>query len=587
VAAAQEERFSRRKNDPSFPTESIRYCLKEANLTLDDVDIIVFYEDARMKVSRIIASMVAFAPNGLPIFLAICDEVISGKYWYLGNIGSALSVGFKVSIPKGKIRSTTHHLSHSASAFCPSPFRSAAILTVDGVGEYTTTSIGHGRDEEIETLREIQFPHSLGLFYSTFTAFLGFRVNSGEYKVMGLAPYGRPIYKDIIRERLIELKADGSFWLNMEFFEYGRNLCMYNEPFRDLFEIDPREPDKQILDIHADLAASVQSVLDEAMLGLARAASLLTGEKSLCMAGGVALNCVANNRILESGIFDNVWVQPAAGDAGGALGAAYIGEISFLGAKRSLEAHGDSMYGALLGPSFSSDEVTKVLDRIGAKYSTLGDDVLLDHIVDDLIDGKAIGWFSGRMEFGPRALGGRSIIADARKATMQRELNLKIKLRESFRPFAPAVLLDECGEWFRPNIANPYMLFTLTLVEDKRMGGPAYSEGEQRFGAQERPRSAIPAVTHLDYSARVQTVEDDDSRFAKLLKAFRKRTGTSVLINTSFNVRGEPIVCSPADAYRCFIGSGLDTLVIENMLLRRRDQNPLIDLSYSLYRFED
>jgi carbamoyltransferase len=580
VAAAQEERFSRRKHDPGFPANAVRYCLSAAGLKTGDLSAVVFYEKPLVKAERLLETYLATAPRGLPSFLAAIPTWLREKANVASLIRKQLGREYR-----GPVLFTEHHESHAASAFFPSPFAEAAIVTVDGVGEWSTTTIGRGRGHEIEPLEEVRFPHSLGLLYSAFTYYTGFKVNSGEYKVMGLAPYGEPRYVDRIYEHLLELRADGSVRLNQEYFDYCTGLTMTNERFHALFEGPPREPESLLTQKEMDLAASIQVVVEEAMLRLAHRAHAVTGQSKLCLAGGVALNCVANGRILREGPFDDLWIQPAAGDAGGALGAALAVWHQMLGKPRTATGR-DMMRGALLGPEFSDAEIEARLRPFGAEAELLSAEQLVDRVAA-LIDGEnVIGWFRGRMEFGPRALGSRSIIGDARSPRMQAQMNRKIKFREGFRPFAPCVLHDHVSEWFELDRESPYMLLVAAVREDRRL--PAEQDAGVRWGIDRLnlPRSEIPAVTHLDYSARIQTVDPErHGLFHTLMQRFYERTGCPVIVNTSFNVRGEPIVCTPEDAYRCFMFTHLDALVVGNRLLLKEAQPPMPGAAEYLARF--
>lgn len=573
VAAAQEERFTRKKHDHRFPENAVRYCLKEAGLTEADVDYAVFYEKPYQKFDRLLETYLQFAPQGWASFFLAMPLWLKQKLHLPREIRKGLGKGFKAPICY-----TRHHESHAASAFFPSPFDEAAILTLDGVGEWDTATIGVGRGNRIELLKSMSFPHSLGLLYSAFTYFTGFRVNSGEYKLMGLAPYGRPIYADAIREKLIDLQDDGSFAMDLSFFNYCAGLTMTNDRFAALFGGPARAPESPITQREMDLAASIQQVTEEIVLRMASEAKRLTGMKHLCLAGGVALNCVANGRLLREKIFDDLWIQPAAGDAGGALGAAIFLHYQLLENPRPTQPH-DAMQGALLGPRFSNDEIRAVLDAAKAPYHFVADEAqLLDTVAGLLAEGKVVGWFQGRMEFGPRALGARSILGDPRSAAMQATMNLRIKFRESFRPFAPSVLAEDVAEYFEDLPLSPYMLqvarvnrrLDVPVSEPDRAKMASDPDLRQRLNI---PRSTLPAVTHVDMSARVQTVDEArNGRYARLLCAFKRRTGCSVLINTSFNVRGEPIVGSPEDALRCFLNTDMDVLVLENCVLHKTEQ---------------
>lgn len=572
VAAAQEERFTRKKHDPEFPSNAIEFCLQQAGITLKDIDYVAFYDKPLLKFERLLETYLAVAPVGFRSFLAAMPVWLRGKLYLPGLMRKALGGEYKK-----RFVFTEHHESHAASAFYPSPFESAAVLTVDGVGEWATATIGRGRGKNLELLEELRFPHSLGLLYSAFTYFCGFRVNSGEYKLMGLAPYGQPRYTREIYDKLIDLKEDGSFRMDMSYFNYTAGLTMTSPKFDKLFGGPPRQPESPITEREMDLAASIQVVTEDIMQRMARHARELTGERNLCLAGGVALNCVSNGKILRAGIFDDMWIQPAAGDAGGALGAALFLWHQLLGNERVPNPE-DSQQGTLLGPSFSDEEIQKALDELGAKYEVFSDEELAEHVAGLLADEQVVGWFQGRMEFGPRALGSRSILGDARSPRMQSVMNLKIKFRESFRPFAPMVLEEYVDEYFdvKPGQQSPYMLIVAPVSEDKRL--PLDPTGQKLTGIDKlkMARSTLPAVTHVDYSARIQTV--DPRRHAKtyqMLRQFHARTGCPVIINTSYNVRGEPIVCTPQEAYRCFMATNIDALVLGNCVLHKQQQQRL------------
>ncbi len=569
VAAAQEERFTRKKHDFDFPRRAARYCLAEAGIAAADLDAVVFYDKPILKFERILETYLAYAPRGIRSFFASMPLWLREKLFVPSIIRRELGY-------EGDVLFTEHHEAHAASAFYPSPFREAAIVTLDGVGEWTTTSWGVGRDNRIELHEEIRFPHSLGLLYSAFTYFTGFKVNSGEYKLMGLAPYGEPRYVDVILRELIDLREDGSFRLNMKYFDYAAGLTMTNRRFAELFGGPPRRSEAEITRREMDLARSIQAVAEEVMLRIARHVARETGMKRLCLAGGVALNCVGNGRILREGPFEDVWIQPAAGDAGGALGAALLVWHEHFGAPRAVREGRDSQRASYLGPAFSEKEIESYLKENGLGYERLRDGELSDRVASLCEAGAVVGWFQGRMEFGPRALGSRSIIGDARSPAMQKTMNLKIKYRESFRPFAPTVLEDRVSEYFELDRESPYMLLTARVRRDKCVDcGP---EGERADGLAKLDlvRSEIPAVTHVDYSARVQTVRrSDNPAYYDMIEAFRRRTGCAVIINTSFNVRGEPIVCTPHDAYRCFMRTEMDYLVMENFLLDKTLQPKL------------
>jgi carbamoyltransferase len=581
VAAAQEERFSRKKHDARFPHNAVAYCLREAAIDLDSIDSVVFYDKPFLKFERLLETYTAFAPKGLKSFgMALPlwtreklfqERLLRRELQRYGTRAKDISLLF-----------TEHHLSHAASAFFPSPFREAVVLTMDGVGEWTTTSVGIGRDHTLELVKEIHFPHSLGLLYSAFTYYTGFRVNSGEYKVMGLAPYGEPKYTKLIYDNLIDVKPDGSFRLNLEYFEYCTGLRMTNGKFEALFGGPARDPDEPLTTHHMDLAASIQAVLDEVVLRLTRSLRADTGMKNLCMAGGVALNCVSNGKILRDGKFENIWIQPAAGDAGGALGAALAGYYLYRDQPRKMAEEGDQMAGSYLGPAFGQSEIAERLRAAGARFHAVEDCPLIGMCADALNAGQALGWFQGRMEFGPRALGARSILGDARSPTMQSVLNLKVKYRESFRPFAPSVLREDVQDWFELDVDSPYMLLVSHVVENRRR--QMSPEEQALFGIAKLnvPRSEIPAVTHIDYSARIQTVHrETNPRYHALLSAFKERTGCPVIVNTSFNVRGEPIVCTPEDAFRCFMGTEIEVLAVGNCFLRKEEQDPSLAKTYA------
>lgn len=575
LAAAQEERFTRKKHDSRFPENAVKYCLQEAGLDIADLDSVVFYDKPLVKFERLMETYLSYAPSGLRSFIAAMPVWLKEKLYLKNTLKTELCElgGIKKSdLPD--LLFAEHHQSHAASAFYFSPFSSAVVMCLDGVGEWATTSVWHGDGEKLEPLWEIDFPHSLGLLYSAFTYFTGFRVNSGEYKLMGLAPYGDPKYVDLIFDKILDLKEDGTFRLDMQYFNYCTGLTMTNEKFDALFGGPPRQAETPVTQREMDIAASIQKVTEEVVLRLARTIHEETGEQNLCLAGGVALNCVANGRIIREGPFRNVWIQPAAGDAGGALGAAAIAWYDREDSKRYVNGgHEDFMKGSYLGPRFDRNRIARTLDRLGAKYVELGDDSLMERLAEILDTENVVGWFQGRMEFGPRALGGRSIIGDPRSAKMQSVMNLKIKYRESFRPFAPSVLAERVSDYFEHSSSSPYMLVVAPVRNEKRI--PMSEDQENLFGIDKLnvKRSELPAITHVDYSARVQTVhENTNPRYHKLLKAFEQRTGCGVLVNTSFNVRGEPIVCTPEDAYRCFMRTEMDYLVIENFLLFKQDQ---------------
>ena len=579
VAAAQEERFTRRKHDAGYPANAVAWCLDEAGMTPADVDRVAFYDKPFLKFERLLETYVAVAPRGFRSFRLAAPIWIKEKLFQKDLLRRKLrALDPDVDWP-ARLLFTEHHQSHAASAFYPSPFRDAAVLTMDGVGEWATTSAAIGRGADLQVIREIHFPHSLGLLYSAFTCYLGFKVNSGEYKVMGLAPYGEPTHVSTILDHLIDLKPDGTFRLDLDYFDYCTGLTMTNGRFDALFGGPPREPEAPLTGRHMDVAASVQAVVEEAVLRLTRSLRAETGIPRLCLAGGVALNCVANGKVLRDGRFDDLWVQPAAGDAGGALGAALAASHGLFGEPRVAGGAptdaGDAMQGALLGPAFGPAAVRAALDDAGARYETLPDEALLDAAADALAAGKAVGWFQGRMEFGPRALGNRSILADPRSPAMQRTLNLKVKFRESFRPFAPSVPRADVADWFELDRDSPYMLLVAGVQPARRLPETEADRARSGLDRLDVPRSEIPAVTHVDGSARVQTVDrETNPRYHALLEAFRSRTGCPVLVNTSFNVRGEPIVCTPADAFRCFMGTDLDCLAVGPCFLRKEDQAP-------------
>ena len=574
LAACQEERFTRIKHDSSFPTHSIRYCLKYADITPDQISYIVFYDKPFLKFDRLIETYFAFAPRGFKSFISSFPSWIKDKLFQKRSILNSLSDLLDENIDwNRRLLFSNHHLSHASSAFFPSPFESAAILTMDGVGEWTTTSISIGYKNSINTLKEIHFPHSLGLLYSAITYYAGFKVNSGEYKVMGLAPYGSPSFLNLMKDNLINIKDDGSFCLNMEYFDFCTDLKMTSKKFNTLFGAPPRNPESEITQREMDLAASIQYLTEEILIKMARHIAIETGQKNLCLAGGVALNCVANGKLLRENIFENIWIQPAAGDAGGSLGAALATHYIMLGKPRDITEPKDSMQGSFLGPSFDQHEVLDELIKLDAVFDVLTNDELIDVAAQSLADGKALGWMNGRMEFGPRSLGARSILADPRSPKMQKLLNLKVKYRESFRPFAPSILREDVSDWFDLNKDSPYMLFVANVALNKRR--EMTSAEDKLFGIDKLNviRSDIPSVTHVDYSARIQTVHPDTNpAFYKLIEKFKEITGFPIVVNTSFNVRGEPIVCSPTDAFKCFMGTELDLLIVGNVLLRKDNQ---------------
>ena len=566
VAAAQEERFTRQKHDLSFPAKAIESCLSIGKVKAKDLDLVAFYEKPLLKFERLLESYLCNAPRGLPSFLKAMPVWLKQKLWIKDLIERELACDGEILFPE-------HHESHAASAFFPSPFQSAAFLTVDGVGEWTTASYGIGKDTKIEILSDLKFPHSLGLLYSAFTYYTGFRVNSGEYKVMGLAPYGEPCYSDLILKELIDLKADGSFRMNMKYFNYSAGLTMTNKHFDDLFGGPPRSPESALEQRHMDLARSIQDVTEEILLRMVRHVHKETGEKNLCLAGGVALNCVANGRILREGPFEDIWIQPAAGDAGGALGAALFAWHQLNGGER-LRENGDAQSASLLGPEFSGESIEAFLRQRNIPNERIQKEDVPDLVADLIAEGKVVGWFTGRMEFGPRALGSRSILGDARSPEMQTTMNLKIKYRESFRPFAPSALEDKADCWFELGRPSPYMLLVAAVQSELRLEiGENHYLGLDKLKA---PRSSIPAVTHVDCSARIQTVSrNDHPLYYDMIAAFDRKHGCPVIINTSFNVRGEPIVCTPEDAYLCFMRTEMDHLYLDGFLLHKSEQPPL------------
>jgi len=573
VAAAQEERFTRKKHDHEFPRYALEYCLREAGIQADDLDYVVFYDKPLLKFERLLETYLAFAPRGIASFLMAMPLWLKTKLHLPREIRKALGGRYRK-----RIIFTGHHESHMASAFFPSPFEEAAVLTMDGVGEWDTASIGHGKGNQIKILKSLSFPHSLGLLYSAFTYFTGFKVNSGEYKLMGLAPYGEPKYVDVILDKVIDLKPDGSLAMDMRYFNYCQGVTMTNGAFSELFGGPPRTPEMQITQREMDLAASIQKITEEAVLRMARTARELTGAKYLCLAGGVALNCVANGILLREKIFDDIWIPPPAGDAGGALGAAMFVNYQLLENERKPQGSDSILRGSLLGPKFSNDEIRSFLDSKNAPYHFCGTEAeVLSKTIDAMLDQKVVGWFQDRMEFGPRALGARSIIGDSRSEQMQSQMNLRIKFRESFRPFAPSVLAEDVAEYFELDRESPYMLLVAPVREDKRCSLTQEQEQLMRDPDLRKrvnvKRSVIPAVTHVDMSARIQSVDEKrNGRYYRLIREFKRRTGYGVIINTSFNIRGEPIVCTPEDAYRCFLASDMDLLVLENFVLYKSEQ---------------
>jgi carbamoyltransferase len=582
IAAVQEERFTRIKHDASFPHHAILYCLKEAAIFAGQIDNVVFYEKPFVKFERLLETYLAFAPKGFTSFAKAMPLWIKNKLFQKSVLIKELKYTLSEDVDwVERLLFSEHHLSHAASAYYPSPFDSAAVLTLDGVGEWTTTSLAIGKGKDLKVVKEIHFPHSLGLLYSSFTYYTGFKVNSGEYKVMGLAPYGEPRYADLIREELITVAEDGSFQLNMSYFDYATGLKMTNKKFNALFGGPPRTSEKELTQKEMDLAASVQKVIEDILLKLARGIIKETGERNLCLAGGVALNCVANGILLRENIFENIWIQPAAGDAGGALGAALSTWYLHHNKERNTSKERDAMKGAFLGPVFTETEIETELTECGATFKKLSEDELIDIVSTALADEKAVGWMQGRMEFGPRALGGRSIIADPRSPIMQKQLNLKVKYRESFRPFAPSVLREDVSEWFEHDADSPYMLLVANVKEDKRV---EMSEDEVAlFGIDKLnvPRSSVPAITHVNYSARIQTVHaDTNPLYHAVISKFKEKTGCPIVVNTSFNVRGEPIVCTPTDAFNCFMGTELDVLVIGGFLMHKAEQRTSLKRNY-------
>lgn len=581
VAAAQEERFTRKKFDADYPRKAIDYCLEEAGISLDQVDRVAFYDKPFLKFERLLETYLAFSPRGFTSFRMALPLWLREKLF----LKSLLVDELKESAPdvdwNERLTFSEHHLSHAASAFYPSPFERALVLTMDGVGEWATTSAAIGQGTDLAIHKEIHFPHSLGLLYSAFTYYIGFRVNSGEYKLMGLAPYGTPRYANLIRDNLIDIKADGSFRLNLEFFNYCTGLTMTNARMDKLFEGPVRKADEPIKQKHMDIAASVQAVLEDAVLALARGLAEETGEQNLCLAGGVALNCVANGKLLREGLFENIWIQPAAGDAGGSLGAALVTAHLHSNEPRAISPGIDAMHGSYLGPSFDDTAVAKRLTAAGARLEMFEHEAMLDRVAAALADGKAVGWFQGRMEFGPRALGNRSILGDPRSPSMQKILNLKVKYRESFRPFAPSVLRERVSDWFELDQDSPYMLLVAPVAKEHLR--EMLADEEALFGIDKLnvARSSVPAVTHVDYSARIQTVhKETNPHYHALISRFEAITGCPLLVNTSFNIRSEPIVCTPEDAFHCFMGCELDILVVGNAVLLKDDQDPALKVDY-------
>jgi carbamoyltransferase len=582
IAAAQEERFTRKKHDAGFPHHAIMYCLEEAGIAANQIDNVVFYEKPFVKFERLLETYLAFAPKGFTSFVKAMPVWIKDKLFQKSALIKELKFTLDENVNwRDRLLFSEHHLSHAASAYYPSPFDSAAVLTLDGVGEWTTTSLSIGKGSDLKVVKEIHFPHSLGLLYSAFTYYTGFKVNSGEYKVMGLAPYGEPIYADLIRDKLITVAEDGSFQLDMNYFDYATGLTMTNKKFDKLFGGPPRTSEAELTKREMDLAASVQKVTEDIVIDLARGIAKDTGERNLCLAGGVALNCVANGILLREKIFDNIWIQPAAGDAGGALGAALSTWFLHYKQERFMSKERDEMKGAFLGPAFTNVEIQAELNASGAVFTKFSESEMIEEVASALADEKAVGWMQGRMEFGPRALGGRSIIADPRSPFMQKQLNLKVKYRESFRPFAPSVLREDAGEWFEQEIDSPYMLLVAEVQKDKRRA--MTNEEEALFGIDKLnvPRSSVPAITHVDYSARIQTVHaDTNSRYHAVISKFKEKTGCPLVVNTSFNVRGEPIICTPTDAFKCFMGTGMDVLAVGNYVLYKEQQDEALKENY-------
>jgi len=582
IAAAQEERFTRKKHDAGFPHHAIQYCLKEAGISASQIDNVVFYEKPFMKFERLLETYLAFAPKGFKSFAMAMPVWIKDKLFQKSALIKELKLTLDESVDwRERLLFSEHHLSHAASAYYPSPFESAAVLTLDGVGEWTTTSLAIGKGHDLKVVKEIHFPHSLGLLYSAFTYYTGFKVNSGEYKVMGLAPYGEPRYADLIREKLIAVADDGSFQLDMSYFDYATGLTMTNKRFHALFGGPPRTTETELTQREMDLAASVQKVTEDIVVELAKGIAKETGERNLCLAGGVALNCVANGILLREKIFDNIWIQPAAGDAGGALGAALSIWYLHHNKERIVSKERDAMKGAYLGPEFNDNEIEAELKACEAVYKKRSENELIDEVASALADEKAVGWMQGRMEFGPRALGGRSIIADPRSPAMQKQLNLKVKYRESFRPFAPSVLREDVDEWFEHDSDSPYMLLVADVQKDKRH--EMTLDEEALFGIDKLnvPHSSVPAITHVDYSARVQTVHaDTNPRYHAVISKFKDKTGCPLVVNTSFNVRGEPIICTPTDAFKCFMGTEMDVLAVGNYVLYKEQQDESLKQNY-------
>ncbi|MFL2780597.1 MAG: carbamoyltransferase [Rhodospirillales bacterium] len=580
VGAAQEERFTRIKHDSQFPEHAISCCLKAAGISMEEVDYVAFYDKPFLKFERLLETYLSFVPKGFKSFKTSMPVWLKEKLFQKSLLKDEIKQFDPNFDGTNKLLFAEHHQSHAASAFYPSPFKDAAVLTLDGVGEWATSSVSYGSGNKLDVARELHFPHSLGLLYSAFTSYVGFKVNSGEYKLMGLAPYGDPKYAQLILDNLVDVKEDGSFRLDQSFFDYCTGLRMTSKKFHQLFGGEPLKPESNLTQREMDLAASIQSVTEEIILKLTRSIYQETGHKNLCLAGGVALNCVANGKILRDGKFKNIWIQPAAGDAGGSLGAAFCAYYNFLGKPRNVNKS-DSMSGSYLGPAFADSEIQSRLGAIGAIFETYDEELIFDKTASALAEGSAVGWFQGRMEFGPRALGARSILGDARSPNMQKTLNLKIKYRESFRPFAPSVLLENTSDWFDLEGESPYMLIVSEVTKKQRLA--PNDQSKKLFGIDRLniARSKIPAVTHVDYSARIQTVTNNfNPKYYKLIKKFNDLTGCPVIANTSFNVRGEPIVCTPEDAFRCFMGSEMDVLTIGNQILYKNDQNQNLAINY-------
>jgi carbamoyltransferase len=581
IAAAQEERFTRKKHDSGFPLRAIRYCLSEAGIQPGDINYVVFYDKPFLKFERLFETYLAFAPRGFRSFATSLPVWLKDKLFQKTLISDALKDGLGKDIDwTQRLLFSEHHLSHAASAFFPSPFEQAAVLTMDGVGEWTTTSLAIGSGNSLSVHKEIHFPHSLGLLYSAFTYYTGFKVNSGEYKVMGLAPYGEPKFANLIKDYLIDIKEDGSFHLDMSYFNYCTGLTMTNDRFASLFGGPARRPEGVLTQRDMDLAASIQAVTEEVVIKLAKGIRKFTGQQNLCLAGGVALNCVANGKLLRERVFENIWIQPASGDAGGAIGAA-LGVYHLMLNQARIPKAGDSMKGSYLGPAYAQADIEQRLKAAGAVFSVVSDDEMINQTAQALADGKAVGWHQGRMEFGPRALGGRSILADPRSSSAQKQLNLKVKYRESFRPFAPSVLREDVSDWFDIQTDSPYMLLVADVAKEKQL--PMSVEEQGLFGIQKLnvPRSKIPAVTHVDYSARIQTVHaETNPKYHKLISKFKELTGCPLVVNTSFNVRGEPIVNTPEDALQCLMGTEVEFLAIGNCIMRKEDQKPAMTKDY-------